>query len=232
MINFLNKIFTDRNYSVSETCFIDEQFDILLIEEESSLNKEEYYLIVQPKFRLDDCINLLLSEKIDLFESKIKPLKAGIIKNCTLILCDSHNLSNSDILMFEEDPFSFKKNVITYSTEQLNNLIDLVTDKKFSNSLIGSIISADAGDKFDNFKEGKMDKNDHYHLVMMLSIKLPLLKYNNSISQLYDVESVITEKLNAPQLLLKENCLASDLLDMDNDALEETVLGWGVSSDL
>ncbi|PKG37073.1 ABC-three component system middle component 1 [Psychromonas sp. Urea-02u-13] len=227
MINFLKKVFLERDYIISNQHITDEYFDITFIEGNISVNKEEYYLLVQSKGILDDCIKLLLEKKIEEFESKIKPIKAGAIKNCTLILCaEANSLDISKVLMFEEDPFSFKKNVITYTQSQLSNLIEIVGEERFSDSFIGLMLSASNGKKFDSFKEGKINNHDYYNLIMMLMIKLPFLKYSNNAAELYDVESVINANLNSSQLPVKENCLSLSLDDLNDDELVKIILDW------
>src|SRR5690606_8035893 len=98
----------------------------------------------------------------------------------------------------EEDPYHFKKSVIYYTEEELDNLVEAIGDSTVL-STIESMILAD-----ETFEQHKMyfNANPFESLVYRIAVKIPFVKINitqtNNLKSLEEInkKSVKNDQLN------------------------------------
>lgn len=238
MINIVENVFLSNQYKKLE---LNISFDNALCEifyPNESAKKEEYYVVLQ---LIDESVcelKALLDEKAQsLFEAIIETGKVAryFEKNCTLLIC--HNEKNIDlftILNIEEDVYNFKKNIITYTDNELDQLKNYIHSANINNiscEVLREIINDNEGETFIDFKNTSMNCSTYYSLVMKLFIKLPFLTYSKKIKDLEDLDVQIKNQLTTRQnILLNELVSIGD--EWSNMDIHEVVTNiWGEKND-
>lgn len=144
----------------------------------------------------------------------------GIDKNIYMLLIMEAERENAElnkfINNFEEDPYYFKKHVLTYTNQQKEKL-KLISQNQSIVSKIESYVSDK--DNFSEFKklsgnEIKM-ADDLYSLVSKIFIKLPFLLAPIEKEELVNLREKIKNQINSNDLLNLELSL-----NIDSDSLE------------
>lgn len=94
-------------------------------------------------------------------------------KNVTLLLCTEGNIEDEslerEVLKLEENPYCFKKLVLTYSREELSNLEENMGEEDLWDYM---------QQKLDMLKEGRIKVDETSETILKLLIKMPFLPVN------------------------------------------------------
>jgi len=225
MITLINKILFSNGY---------ERLDI----EPSSSNgifyafclpeghkREEYFVTIQLQEQCDAAAQELLHEKAQILFEEISnsgKVDRPFEKNCTLLIChEEEKISRQTILALEEDHYNFKKNVITYTSNELESLESYIIEngiEKITNNIINEIINSNSGRKFITFKNDHTNKKDYYSLILKTALKLPFLTYTPQEQQLTNLNDEIDKSLS-----LYQSSIYSQLMAYDSDWTDENI---------
>lgn len=164
-----------------------------------------YWLVVQTDTLTSELINSIQDEYFD--ECKKVVDSPSFNKNTSLLILyktDPKEITKGVVQLIEEDPYQFKKYVIPYTNESLNDLKDQVKTEICEN--IKVLIS-------DNliFQEYKSDYNNYnwHHLLYTIAHKLPFLKLlieeNQSIANMDGKSKELIEGDNLSEYYVKLN---------------------------
>lgn len=243
MITILNNIMASNGFVVVDIDNADNAdngdnadntLSFTLFKSQSSL-REEYFLTLE----LADTSDLALREFIDakaqdLFEDIQKSGKVEIYfeKNCTMLIClNSSELNPELVLALEEDPYNFKKNVITYSNGELAALNGYLTGnamQSFSNDAVNKILNAKGGRDFLDFKYQKSDRSRFYDLAIRILLKLPFLVYSPHEQKLENLQGQIDDAIPGDKLEIYQQILAVEWTD--ENILEGVESIWGAKA--
>ncbi len=166
---------------------------------------QEYYFILECEFADDSFIEKLADELAEKLMDNLETLECtdeSFRKNCTLILCcEAGCISDLSLLKFEENPYFFKKNVITYSKDELTALKKALNNQ-FSNEHLNRLLMADGGDLFESFKTLSLEDGNYYPLLIRIITKLPFVHYLPQSNQLNDLDSFVKKVLKSSDLKL------------------------------
>lgn len=191
---FLTKEIFSQNYfnfeeNLMEKSFLDYN---MFFAKRTIQNKFDFYLVIEVKENNLDF--LVLEENVkDFFEIIIENQHyEGIDKNLSLILLietetdikESHFIKA--VFDFEENPYYFKKFVLTYTDNQYKLLDNFLGNKEELPKKLNGIISNK--EHFSIFKKGELenieDEYKLYDLVSKLFIKMPFLTININLETL------------------------------------------------
>lgn len=167
MNNILRKLFLAHNYQVTD---ISSEFIF------SEISNQEYYLTLE--YKEEELLNFFDSNKteevISYYES-IQSQKNDARKNTTLLIyVETNNLeeffkkNKNTIYKIEEDQFYFRKHIIVYTKNGIQN-IDKNSDIKLE---INKILIQE--DRIDNFSKN-FYKDEEFYIAAELMAKIPFL---------------------------------------------------------
>lgn len=234
MIDMISSIFRSNGYSVSEIATDIDGFVTRLAMPEDNNKKQEYFFLLEHMAVDDELIDKILNEYTSKFIellSKSELTDESFRKNCSMILsCVGDKISSRQVLKFEEDPFSFKKNIITYTLEGLSALKEVVTEPP-KVSFLNKLISDESGNQFELFKNKLLGDNDYYPLLLRVITKLPIIHYIPPKNELDDLGESIREILTVQQNKLMDFINEIDL-NQSEEKLDDVLLGfWGISDE-
>ncbi|MEH7238090.1 ABC-three component system middle component 1 [Bacillus sp. JJ1562] len=205
MTSIIQRIFRDHSFDIlANTPFLSGERDFFAVNlQENAIN---FYLVMF----LDEITNDFLDEQVPNFFYGIKSLETGyderMDKNLSLLIClkRKKELSNEErsqeVFQVEEDPYFFKKYVLTYTEEQSHILEELFKRDKTKNSqqIINEVIN-----NKDAFIELKNDpkKRSLYNLCSKLMIKIPFLILERGKEQMEDLKETIQTELRKAGLI-------------------------------
>lgn len=206
LIKLINKVFLNNLYEVVP---LEHNYDYLMVElykPKILQKKAEYYLVVECTDATQKRAELLLSEWAENLYQKVRTnpnIDRVFSKNCTMIVCWPDNaITDKQIFQLEEDRYNFKKNVITYCLDELDDLEAKGGD--FTIAKMNEMISEDDGNVFKDFKEGTSGLKSHYSLLLKIFIKLPFVTYQHDSKRLSNLDSSLIESLSQNELPLYE----------------------------
>ncbi|OZU88229.1 hypothetical protein CIL03_11280 [Virgibacillus indicus] len=167
MKNILKKAFLDYGYEVSDL-----SYNVLF----SEINGQEYFLTTQ--YDVNELINFFdlpkTNEIIEAFEKK-QLEKSDIKKNTTLfVYIETDNLKSfyeqhkNTIFQIEEDEYFFRKHVIVYSKNGIQN----INPNHNISEQLHKILKSDGG--IDRFEKNYYD-DEEFFIAIQLMAKLPFL---------------------------------------------------------
>ncbi|MBL4763577.1 MAG: hypothetical protein JKY93_12880 [Gammaproteobacteria bacterium] len=225
MISIINNILSNNGYKRVD---IDLQLDIAatyLYCPSDLSTREEYFVTVRLHTQSDAAVKAVLEEQAqELFEAISYSGKIGesFEKNCTMLLChDEDEIDRQTMLELEEDQYNFKKNVIAYTHQEFVALQAYLAQEKIekiTNNVINSIINAESGKSFLEFKENNKKQNDHYSLILKAALKLPFVTYIPQEQQLTNLLLEIKDSLPPDQ-----SSIYSQLVNLDVEWAEENI---------
>lgn len=229
MLNMLSNICESNNFLVKDfESNIESVTSIIAVPNESNIN-QEYYLFLHCDSIDNNFIKKLNDEYLEYLMDNIESLEftdESARKNSTLIItCKSENISDENLLKVEENPYFFKKNIITYDLEQLKDL-KLVLNGNYNNISINKHIMIDGGDKFEDFKTQKLKSGSYYPLLIKIITKLPFVHYIPQNNQLDNLENFIYENLTPEDIKLFDFVCSIDKKLSDSDVLEIINSDW------
>ncbi|EPM68509.1 hypothetical protein A584_17720 [Pseudomonas syringae pv. theae ICMP 3923] len=234
LIEIMQNIFTSNGFRYSEIKpTIDGYYLSIFLPPADGL-KQEYFVVIEGVKQSEATTDLIWSEIADNIFEKIRTSQAVegyFAKNCTLILCCEKSLTPIHmILKIEEDPYNFKKNVITYTKGEITSMNQLLMKEsealKLSNHEINLLINGESGNHFTSFKERKNNVNTYYSLLLKIMTKLPFITYEPGAKFLHNLESDIEKELTKEQTQLYTQALAIDL-EMSEEKIQAMILKLG-----
>ena len=185
--------------------------DLFYKEVESSIRY--YWLIVEVE-NLDG--NQILINQ-DIWFDKCKDFIKDIDfdKNTSLLIIskrENSEIERQSIFKIEEDPFQFKKYVLTYTDDSLLNLKSKIEEDN-SEQLLNLLVDESI---FNEYKVSHQDYSWH-NLLYNIAHKLPFLKINVAINQ--DLENLFTKSNDE---IVKRNL--TDFFDSFNEFFTEEIL--------
>ena len=234
MIDFISSVFKSNGYSVADLEIEVDGFVSRMAKPDNNDKKQEYFFLLEHRDVDDELIDKILNEYTSRFIEHLTNCEStdeSFRKNCSMILCCvGDKISPRQVLKFEEDPFSFKKNIITYTIEGLRSLNEAITEVP-KVSFLNKLISAESSLQFEMFKN-KLLVDDHYYpLLLRVITKLPIVHYIPPNIELDDMSEIIRETLSVKQNKLMDFISNIDL-NQSEEELEGVLLGyWGVSDE-
>lgn len=229
MIDVIRSIFQENLYVVREFDLSDENFRAFVSSSEEGSGKEEYFFVLEHNDLSDIVLLQLLEEKAALFLNEMEQLikEKSLKKNVTMILLAESGLikDKNNILHFEEDPYSFKKNVLTYAKPEVQ-FFNEVINKDYSLDNINNLIMFDGGNAFENFKNQSFDGYPFYPLLMRLVTKLPVIHYISLDNDLADLEEQVRLDLDNKENRLLEYLLTSPIPTEDEEIEKYLLSEW------
>lgn len=234
MINIINNILHNNGYKIVDISLLIEAAEVYIFCPLDLSEREEYFITVKLSTQSNTAAVFLL-EKIaqDLFDEIRSSGKVGrsFEKNCTMLLChEEGKIDRQTILAIEEDPFNFKKNVITYSPQEVASLQTHLTQEqniKITNCVINNIITTGDGAKFLEFKENHKHQRDYYSLILKAILKLPFITYTPKEQELSNLDNEIESDFTSEQILIYKKLVSSEL-DWNDDNIHQQVEEiWG-----
>lgn len=199
MKSIIQKIFNDNGFSNIrlENPVEESQIEFWANYNDNSVN---FYLVLFSNNIKED----FLSNEVPAYFNAIKQLDAGyderMDKNLSMIVCikvnnDEKGTNPGEIFEIEEDPYFFKKYVITYNennSAELKSHFDMVNEN--SNVILNKIINNSA-----MFLSYKMNENSNsaklYELCTKLMIKIPFMKLEKRLEEIENLSEEISEEL-------------------------------------
>ncbi|WP_085683053.1 MULTISPECIES: ABC-three component system middle component 1 [unclassified Pseudomonas] len=232
MINLINNIISNSGYQRVDFGLDEPGFMIMLFKA-SDESKQEYFLSLQAEEQENEVAILLLEEKAQIIFEKIRnsgKTERFFEKNCTMIVChEAMKIKKETIFSLEEDPYNFKKNVLTYSTGELLALQTYLSDnkiEKITNDVINNILNSNGGKNFLEFKQSTT--KGLYSIVLKTTLKLPFLIYTPQEQKLsnlaLDIENNLTTNLNS----VYKKLISLETEWDDDNILDEVTKIWSV----
>ena len=186
-------------------------------------NKHEFFLI--QCFEMEEIKDFFKTDKLDYLISEFQKLDdEKIKKNTSLFILikvyDIHQFYNNylnTIVAIEEDEYYFRKYIIFYTDEGLN---DLDPDVQYLLHIVQNHIDDFEESLFDKF-EKNMFFDDSYFIAMQLIIKLPFISLPHSDKPFATIEDKIKLRMESEQQVKKEQQVNQILEWFDSDNIRE-----------
>lgn len=212
LINLIDKVFLNNGY---EAVNFEHSYDELitkLFKPQVAENRAEYYLVVECKKAMSQHAEKLLSEWADGLHLKVREspkVDRVFSKNCTMIICwPELAITSKQVFQLEEDRYNFKKNVISYSSEELEDLKDKNSD--FTVMQLNELVGQGDGAYFQQFKKKSAELENYYSLLLKIFIKIPFVTYLHDSKRLFDLNLSLVTNLTQNELDLYEFSLGVD----------------------
>jgi hypothetical protein len=231
MLDFLHKLCESNNLVVNEFKYSVDGLHAKVVIPSDNNSNQEYYLLLEHEFANDSFIEQLVKKYLETIMDALEDLDytdESLKKNCTLIFCcKTGEVSDQALLKLEEDPYFFKKNVITYSELELLALqkeLNLQND----NISLNKLLMSNGGGLFESFKTLSLEEHHYYPLLIRIMTKLPFVHYIPAQNQLDDLDLFVRSDLDSSDLnLLDKICFEDEAL---NQETIETLISseeWG-----
>ncbi|MEB8433872.1 hypothetical protein OO007_16665 [Cocleimonas sp. KMM 6892] len=225
MLDILQKLCESNKFVVHEFESNIEDVNSKIVVPNSDNNNQEYYFILECKSVNDTLITNLTNDHAEKFMDKLEELEftdESLRKNCTMILCcENSNISEQTLLQFEEDPYYFKKNVITYSKEELL-AFEQELNNQYSNEYLNKLLMSDG--LFELFKTHSLGNDSYYPLLIKVITKLPFIHYLPQQNQLNDLEEFVKTELDESSIKLL------DFICREDENLSEEIIDEKIST--
>lgn len=223
LINLIDKVFLNNGYEAVNFEHSYDELITMLFKPNFAENKAEYYLIVECKKATTKHAERLLTEWADGLHLKVResPIVDRVFsKNCTMIICwPELAITSKQVFQLEEDRYNFKKNVISYSSQELADLIGINSD--FTLVQLNDLVGQGNGTYFQRFKETSAELENYYSLLLKIFIKIPFVTYLHDPKRLFDLDSSLTDNLSEGELALYEFSLSIDEGLADEELMSE-----------
>ncbi|WP_336941747.1 ABC-three component system middle component 1 [Acinetobacter pittii] len=234
MIKIINNIILNNGYELVDIQLPDDKHNIFVFCPQADCAKEEYFITIQLNNESDELAKELLENSAEeLFEiiRNSGKVESYFIKNCTLFIChDETHINRETIFSLEEDPYNFKKNVITYLPSELNDLefyLKKNNIKEITNLTISEIINSHNGQLFLNFKKSHNSIQNYYSLILKIALKLPFITYIPQKKELINLSLEIEESLKGKESVIFKNLMEPEIDWNDNNIYQNIEKIWG-----
>lgn len=227
---FLFNGFSGYDIDKDECQYIDE---VKFFKPIDTLKKQEYFIVMNLKEPTIEDLDKLLNGDFNKIYNEIvnsNYFNNYVIKNTTaiiflelrdLISASNNSTLNKKILDIEESKYNFKKNVITYTSKQVNDFIKLYYESGDINNLINDIIYDKTA--FIGFKKNPISESI-YNLTSKLQIKIPFLRLKNENKSIKSLKQEIDNELKCLSYYDFVNKII-DIDDLENIDIEMFIEG-------
>jgi hypothetical protein len=203
MIRLINLLFEENNFNTRNLVSI--PVTNIFAEEK---NRANYYLAL---FFDESNMEQFSIEMFNDQYNAIKGLEEGydpqMDKNLSLLLCVKRNslqldpIMNKTIFDIEEDPYFFKKYVLTYTDSQVNEVLQKQKETTIMEYIHRTLSNEEA------FQEYKLNPHleSEYNLVSKMFIKIPFLNLKKMDRELSSLKNDITNSLSISLLKLRDD---------------------------
>lgn len=200
MIELINSIFEEKGFKKKEDSLEGQKYYFSTRKSES--NFDFFVIIDQDNKELNiEMFNEWSSLLIDKLISE-NPIP-GIDKNLSMIILLKSDSETDDkefqkvISEIEEDPYYFKKNILTYTKEQEKKLTSLVLNKSIVNEIENYVGNKQQFYEFKKNSANLIELNSNlYNLISKIFIKLPFLSVPIKKETLSNLSDKIREQIN------------------------------------
>lgn len=198
---FLFNGFVGYDINKNECEYIDE---VKFFKPTEDLKKKEYFIVINLKQPKEEDLGKLLNEGFNEIYNEVVNsdyFNNYVIKNTTAIIfleledlnsASNNSTLNKKILDIEESKYNFKKNVITYTSKQINDFMKIYRGKDNINEIINDIIYDK--NEFIEFKKNPIS-DSVYNLTSKLQIKIPFLTLKNESKSIKSLKQEIDYEL-------------------------------------
>lgn len=234
MIKIINNILSSNGYKIVDLKLPLDNQKIYLFCPNQENQREEYFITIQLLTQSNQTAeNLLKDNAEELFEAinNSGKVERHFVKNCTMFIChDEAKINRQTVLALEEDPYNFKKNVITYSSLELEDLekyFETENIKKITNIAINEIINKGSGQNFLAFKDNHNITQNYYSLILKIALKLPFITYNPPEKELTNLCADIEKSFTEQHSLIYKQLMESELEWNENNTYQQVEQIWG-----
>jgi hypothetical protein len=233
MKDIIKQVLVEKEFVIDEDCFTDQ-----LSFQADRINHGKFDFITVSFMDGMHVTGDDIDEKIAYYSALILDKKQkfmGIDKNLSLVLflrVDSLDISpelNSLIFDIEENPYNFKKYILTYTYEQ-EELLKSLRGKHQATNIIDFLsgILMDSS-KFSNFKKPE-NPNDFliYDLVSKLFVKIPFLNIKNQNQILSNLADQISNSIEERDLDVWKSTLQLGVEKGMDPSIEDILKSLGV----
>lgn len=198
---FLSNKFVGYDINKRECKYIDE---VKFFKPVETLKKQEYFIVMNLKEpKISDLDKLLNEDFNEIYNEIVNSdyFNNYVVKNTTAIIflelrdlnsASNNSILNKKILDIEESKYNFKKNVITYTSKQINDFIKVYKGLYNINECINNIIYDKSA--FIEFKKNPISESI-YNLASKLQIKIPFLTLKNENKSIKSLKQEIDNEL-------------------------------------
>lgn len=198
---FLLSGFVGYDINKHECEYIDE---VKFFKPTEDLKKQEYFIVMNLKEPKVEDLDKLLNEGFnEIYNDVVNSdyFNNYVIKNTTAIIfleledlnsASNNSILNKKILDIEESKYNFKKNVITYTSKQVNDFMGIYREEDNINESINNIIYNK--NEFIEFKKNPISESV-YNLISKLQIKIPFLTLKNENKSIKSLKQEIDYEL-------------------------------------
>lgn len=189
LMNILDAIFRNCEFTKNEISF--GEYSCFFYHNPS---KSDYFILLDKNNTTSDELTLLEESGLNTLDETLKQHEAvteAYSKNTTLVLCvnSTEETEKHDIISsLEEDKYLFKKNIIFYSENEVDELQNLF-NKDYTLEIANNILQTTG-----LFEKLKSNKNSGYALLTRLFIKLPFLHLEMQHVDLENLSEIIAQE--------------------------------------
>lgn len=191
-----------------------------------SNNLTNFYLLLY----VDKIEENFLTERVPNYFSAIKTIKEGyderIDKNLSMIVCYRESVEeditkqNKIYFDIEEDPYYFKKYLLSYSDMEEEKLLELLYEEDSTTELINNVVTNT--EYFAKFKsEVVTDSSVLYKICSKMMIKIPFINLNYIKDELENLSDKISTIMDEKDLDEFRNMIISNELTGDDEMLKK-----------
>ena len=148
-----------------------------------------------------------------------------------MLICHEDSLIQREtIFLIEEDAYNFKKNVITYSNNELIDLekfLKINNVHEISNFVISEIINEKNGQSFTAFKSTHQTVQNYYSLILKIALKLPFIRYSPSQKELINLSLEIEKSVSKQDAIIYKRIIESDVEWTESNIYQKVEKIWG-----
>lgn len=191
-----------------------------------SNNLTNFYLLLY----VDKIEENFLTERVPNYFSAIKTIKEGyderIDKNLSMIVCYRESVEeditkqNKIYFDIEEDPYYFKKYLLSYSDMEEEKLLELLYEEDSTTELINNVVTNT--EYFEKFKsEVVTDSSILYKICSKMMIKIPFINLNYIKDELENLSDKISTIMDEKDLDEFRNMILSNEFTGDDEILKK-----------
>lgn len=191
-----------------------------------SNNLTNFYLLLY----VDKIEENFLTERVPNYFSAIKTIKEGyderIDKNLSMIVCYRESVEeditkqNKIYFDIEENPYYFKKYLLSYSDMEEEKLLELLYEEDSTTELINNVVTNT--EYFAKFKsEVVTDSSVLYKICSKMMIKIPFINLNYIKDELENLSDKISTIMDEKDLDEFRNMIISNELTGDDEMLKK-----------
>jgi len=231
----MERIFVESNFSLAKTEYVEEDYDWSTSLYIAHKQQGDYFIYLNIPVNLlsyvtnDIQIKLVSlikndSEQFEQINGDEVKISSSFDKNATLIIFTSHEVGIDENVMkqailIEEDPYFFKKQVLSISNQELPIISSCFDEHKSNYSHYVQNLISDTG-RFNEFSDSELfemsEKGLEYSFVAKLYEKLPFLTLLVKKSDQANLQQKIDNNLSEVQ---RVNC--DELLVLDTNNLDD-----------